>query len=240
MNFGAILAGGVGARMGGNIPKQFIELMGKPIIVYTIEKMLEVKEFDFLYIGIHPDYKEYLKELLNTYGVSLEKIVIVNGGKERIDSVENVLNAICERSTNEDDVVVMHDGVRPFVSSEILLGSIKAARNFGVCVAVVPAVDTMYMLDEDGFINGFPDRKTIFNGQAPDSFKVKLLKEAIDSLTKEERKTITGTVQICAAKGYPIKTIKGDYKNMKITTTNDLAIAESILKTERINESVCS
>ena len=240
MNFGAILAGGIGTRMGGSIPKQFIELKGKPIILYTIERMLSVDDFDRLYIGIHPDYKDYLRELLSKYCILSEKIVIVDGGKERIDSVENVLNAICKESTKDNDVVVMHDGVRPFVSKEILINSINTAREFGVCVATVPAVDTMYMLDKNGFINGFPDRKTIFNGQAPDSFRVKLLKQAIDSLTEQERATITGTVQICAAKGYPIKTIQGDYKNMKITTTNDLIIAESIIESEKINESLCS
>ena len=117
-----------------------------------------------------------------------------------------------------------------FVSVEILENSIKTASEYGAYVATVPAVDTMYVLDENGFISGFPDRKTLFNGQAPDSFKVGVLTNALNSLTEEERKTITGTVQICSAKGYKIKTIAGDYKNIKITTENDLSVAEGILK----------
>ncbi len=241
MIFGAILAGGTGSRMANHgIPKQFIELCGKPIIIRTIEKMLSVESFDYLFIAIHPDYTDYLKDLLSNYGFeNNSKIKIVSGGKERIDSIQNVINGISELSTSDDDVIIMHDAVRPFVSVEILENSIKTASEYGACVATVPAVDTMYVLDENGFISGFPDRKTLFNGQAPDSFKVGVLTNALNSLTEEERKTITGTVQICSAKGYKIKTIAGDYKNIKITTENDLSVAEGILKKEEENESLC-
>ncbi len=228
MNFGVILAGGVGARMGGSLPKQFIEICKKPIIIYTIEKMLPV--FDRLYIGIHPDYRDYLLNIIQTFNISTDKITIVNGGKERINSIENVVNAIWENRSEDEDVVVIHDAVRPFVTEELLRNSILTAREYGACVATVPATDTMYVLDEHENIVGFPDRKTIFNGQAPDSFKLNIIKKALDTLTENERKTITGTVQICAAKGYKIKAIKGDYKNIKITTESDIAIAESIIK----------
>lgn len=241
MIFGAILAGGTGSRMANHgIPKQFIELCGKPIIIRTIEKMLSVEAFDYLFIAIHPDYSDYLKDLLNNFGFSNnKKIKIVNGGKERIDSIQNVINGVSELSTSENDVIVMHDAVRPFVSVEILENSIKTASEYGACVAAVPAVDTMYVLDGNSFITGFPDRKTLFNGQAPDSFRLGILIKALNSLTDEERKIITGTVQICSAKGYKIKTIVGDYKNIKITTENDLAVAEGILKKEEENESLC-
>lgn len=241
MIFASLLAGGTGTRMEKhNIPKQFIDLDGKPIIIRSIEKILSVSAFDYLYIAIHPNYEEYLKDMLTKHDLNNnEKIVIIHGGKERIDSVQNVINAISEKSTNDNDIIVMHDAVRPFVSKEIILNSIKTATEFGACVATVPAVDTMYILDNDGFISGFPNRQTLFNGQAPDSFKIGVIREAINSLTEEERKVITGTVQICAAKGYKIKTIMGDYKNIKITTENDLAIAEGILKEEGTDESLC-
>mgnify|MGYP003571291809 CR=1 FL=1 len=239
MIFGAILAGGTGSRMSNHkIPKQFIDLCGKPIIIHTIEKMLSVKEFEYIIIAIHPDYFEYLDNLFNTFKINTNRIVTVSGGKERIDSIQNVIDGILKISKNPDDIIVMHDAVRPFVSKRILKDSIKTASEYGACVATVPAVDTMYVLDETGYIAHFPNRKTLFNGQAPDSFKMGILVNSINSLTEDERKTITGTVQICSAKGHKIKTIKGDYKNIKITTENDLAIAEGILK-EEINESLC-
>lgn len=242
MIFASLLAGGTGTRMEKhNIPKQFIELNGKPIIIRTIEKILSVADFDYLYIAIHPNYETFLREILAKHDLaSNKKIVIIHGGKERIDSVQNVIDAISKKSTNENDIIVMHDAVRPFVSKEILLNSIKTASEFGACVATVPAVDTMYILDNEGFITGFPNRQTLFNGQAPDSFKIGVIKNALNSLTDEERKVITGTVQICAAKGYKIQTIAGEYKNIKITTENDLTLAIGILKEEGENESLCT
>lgn len=240
MLFASLLAGGTGTRMKKhNIPKQFIELNGKPIIIRTIEKILSVHDFDYLYIAIHPNYEEYLKEILIKYNLNTnEKIVIVYGGKERIDSVQNVIDAISKNSKDPNDIIVMHDAVRPFVSKKILQESIKTASLHGACVAVVPAVDTMYILNENKNIAGFPNRQTLFNGQAPDTFKIGLIQDALNSLTPEERKTITGTVQICASKGYEIKTIAGDYKNIKITTENDLLLAEKLIKEEE-NESLC-
>lgn len=240
MIFGAILAGGTGTRMSKhNIPKQFIELCGKPIIVHTIEAMLQVGEFDNIYIAIHPNFRDYLSDILKDFDLDKNhKIVIVDGGKERIDSIQNVINAILEKSNNSEDVVVLHDAVRPFVSVEILKNSILTAKEKGVCVAVVPAVDTMYVLDENKMIVEMPARQTLFNGQAPDSFKVKILKDSLDRLTEQERQTLTGTVQICSVKGYPVSTIEGSYQNIKITTENDLTIAKAIWE-KRENESLC-
>lgn len=242
MIFGSILAGGVGARMDKhNIPKQFIDLCGKPIIIHTIERMLEVNKFDYLFIAIHPEYREYLKNILSQFNLSNNsKIIIIDGGKERIDSVQNVIKAAFAYNHNEDDIIVLHDAVRPFVSKKILEESIKTAGQYGVCVAAIPAIDTMYFLNEAGEIAGFPDRKNLYNGQAPDSFKLGVLRNSINSLSVEERKTLTGTVQICGAKGYKVKTITGDYKNIKITTENDLVLAEAIMKNEVNNESLCA
>ncbi len=233
MIFGAILAGGTGSRMKQKIPKQFIELNNVPIIIRTLKRMLEVNEFDHICIGIHPDYNDYLQDLFKQYTIDSKKILITLGGKERINSIENVLDCITKISDKKDDIIVIHDAVRPFVSKEILKNSIINAQKYGACVAVTPAVDTMYILNKNDFIQNFPNRKTIFNGQAPDSFNVQLLKNSIKNLTEEERKTITGSVQICAKNGHKIKTIQGDYKNIKITTENDLAIANTILKMEQ-------
>ncbi|MBQ9245305.1 2-C-methyl-D-erythritol 4-phosphate cytidylyltransferase [bacterium] len=238
--YGAILAGGTGSRMTNHsIPKQFIELKNKPIIIRTIERMLSSNCFDKLFIAIHTDYTEYLKDLLKENNIPDNKIYITNGGKERIDSIRNVMKAIKDNGAEYNDVIITHDAVRPFISKRIIEDSIKAVNEFGACVAVVPAVDTMYVLDNNEYISSFPDRKTLFNGQAPDSFKFGILDDALNKLTEEEAKIITGTVQICAAKGYKIKTIKGDYTNIKITTENDLSIAEGILRELETNESLC-
>lgn len=240
MIFGAILAGGSGTRMSAhNIPKQFIEICGKPIIIHTLEVMLKLKEFDYIYIAIHPNYKKYLLDILEKFNLkNNHKIVIVNGGKERIDSIQNVINGLLEKSNNPEDVVVLHDAVRPFVTEKIFKDSVASASKNGVCVAVVPAVDTMYVLNENGQLVGMPPRQTLFNGQAPDSFKVKILKDSLDRLDESERATLTGTVQICSVKGYPVSTIQGSYQNIKITTENDLIVAKAIFE-KRKHESLC-
>jgi 2-C-methyl-D-erythritol 4-phosphate cytidylyltransferase len=232
MIFGSILAGGIGTRMDShNMPKQFIDLCGKPIIIHTIEKMLAVKDFDYIFIAIHPQYREYLQNILKDFNIAdNSKIIVIDGGKERIDTIQNVINAVYDFNHNENDIIVIHDAVRPFVSEQILLNSIKTANKYGACVAVTPAIDTMYSLDNLGLIVGFPNRKELFNGQAPDSFKLGILKSSFESLTVEEKEKITGTIQICSVKGYPIRSIQGDYKNIKITNENDLIIAEAILK----------
>lgn len=235
MIFGAILAGGMGVRMQGKTAKQFIRLHGKPIIVYTIERMLEVREFDYIYIAIHPSYKECLENILTEFNITDSKIVIIDGGSERIDSVQNVVNATYEINHNEEDIVVIHDAVRPFVSCEILRDCIKAARDFGACIATIPATDTMLVSKDGEFLDEVPDRKTILHGQAPDGFKIGVIKQSIERLTLEEREYITGTAQICHVKGFPIKAIKGDTKNIKITYQQDLILADKILEEEAIN-----
>ena len=132
-------------------------------------------------------------------------------------------------SNSPDDIVVICDAVRPFVSKEILQNSIKMSRSHGACVCALPAIDTMLYV-ENNIITSVPLRKNIFHGQAPDSFQVSILNEALNSLTEDEKKIITGTAQICVLKHIPVYTIPGDIKNIKITTPDDIKIAENILQ----------
>lgn len=228
-NFAVILAGGIGQRMGEFLPKQFIKLSGCPIIILTLRRILSVEEFDKIIIVIHPDWKQYLQNQIEEYQISTEKIIIISGGKERLDSIKNSLKQIMLISNSPDDIVVICDAVRPFVSKEILQNSIKMSRSHGACVCALPAIDTMLYV-ENNIITSVPLRKNIFHGQAPDSFQVSILNEALNSLTEDEKKIITGTAQICVLKHIPVYTIPGDIKNIKITTPDDIKIAENILQ----------
>ena len=228
-NFAVILAGGIGQRMGESLPKQFIKLSGCPIIILTIRRILSVLEFDKIIIVIHPDWKQYLQNQIEEYQISTEKIIIISGGKERLDSIKNSLKQIMLISNSPDDIVVICDAVRPFVSKEILQNSIKMSRSHGACVCALPAIDTMLYV-ENNIITSVPLRKNIFHGQAPDSFQVSILNEALNSLTEDEKKIITGTAQICVLKHIPVYTIPGDIKNIKITSPDDIKIAENILQ----------
>ena len=234
MIFGSILAGGTGTRMDKhNIPKQFIMLGDKPVIIHTLERMLDVEDFDYIYIAINPNYREYMSELLDKYIKDTSKIIMIDGGKERIDSVQNVINAVYEVNHDENDIIVLHDAVRPFTSRRIFKDLIENSKEYGATIATIPAVDTMLVSLDGEFLNKVPDRKTILHGQAPDGFRLGVLKKAIEELTPDERKYITGTAQICCVKGYTVKVTAGEVKNMKITVEQDLMIAEQILKQEQ-------
>lgn len=231
MNYAAILAGGIGSRMvRADRPKQFLLLKGTPIIIHTVRRVLEGKFFDVLYIAIHPDWSDYLKDLLTRYGLTDSSIRVIDGGAERLDTITNVINAIdSDFGIRDDDKIFIHDAVRPFVTDTIIKDSLDALNSCDAVVAADPVVDTMLWIEDDKTeVTDMPARKNLYHGQAPDSFKLKVLKESIDSLTEEDRKVITGTAQICMLKGIKINTVPGDRANIKVTTDVDMAIAMAI------------
>lgn len=232
----AILAGGTGKRMGDvKLPKQFLEVCNIPIIILTIKNVIKSNLFNKILIVIHPDWFDYLKELLLNYSIDTSNIDIVAGGNERLDSIENALNHL-KSSTKDDDIVVFLDAVRPFITEEILKNAVYETKKYSATVAVSPVKDTM-IVSENGIAIDMPDRSKLFHGQAPDSFKFKVIYDSLKSLTPEERKRITGTAQICQTKNIPIHTFLGDEKNIKITTIMDLFLAKAIFK-EMYDESI--
>lgn len=229
-NIAMVLAGGTGKRMGDvKLPKQFLEICNTPVIILTLKKILESKLFDSICIVIHKDWFEYLEELLLNFSIDKSKINIIEGGEERIDSIENGLDFINKKKVNDDDIVVILDAVRPFVTNKILNSAINETTKYGATVAITPVKDTM-IISENGIAISMPNRKKIFHGQAPDTFKFGLIYSAIKSLSKEDRKEITGTSQICQKQGITIHTYEGDERNIKITTIMDLFLAKAIYK----------
>ncbi len=233
MIYGAILAGGIGSRVTlSHIPKQFICLEGRPVIAYTIESMLAVRRFDEIYIACHAEWMTYLEELIAREFSSIEgcRILLTTGGKERIDSIRNVTDAIeREHPIGEDDILVIHDAARPFVTKQILQDSIDSAARFGAVVAALPASDTMLYSEEGEQVDHIPDRKKIYHGQAPDSFRLKLFLDMQAALTEEQRALATGTSLICTMNHVTMHMVPGDSLNFKITTDSDVVMAENIV-----------
>ncbi len=236
MNYAVILASGSGTRMKNiSIPKQYYEINNIPIFIYTLTNILETNLFDKIYLAIN---KEYL-DLVNNY---IEKFIdnsyfnnisIVFGGKERIDTIHNVIKEIEKNKIEKDDIIVIHDAVRPFITKEILENSVNGAKKHGAVVASVPAEDTMLISGDGEIIDNIPNRKTLYRGQAPDSFNLTLLIELENKLNEKDKNIITGTSQICTLNDYPIKMIPGDPINFKITTDSDLEMAKSIILCKR-------
>lgn len=237
MNYGVILASGKGKRVKDNIniPKQFRELNGIPIIVYTIRKFLDTSSFNYIFIAVSEEYVNCIKQIIDKYFDEEEskKIVVTIGGKERIDSIINAISKIEKVNViGEDDVVVIHDAVRPFVSNKILLDNINNARKYGAVVTSIPVTDTLLISSSGDVVDEIPKRSLYYKGQSPDSFKLKLFIDLLSKLSDEDKAIMTGTSQVCTLNDYPIYMVEGDELNFKITTSSDFIIAEAIAREE--------
>ena len=234
MIFAAILAGGIGKRIERHtIPKQFISIGGTPIILLTVREFLKNARFDRIYIAIHRDWREYFSELLKSSfsEAELSRIALVDGGKERLDSFTNVLDTIISaRGIQPDDVLICHDSVRPFVTQQMINDCIDAALADDFALTVVPTTDTIHVAHDPDYIDGTLDRSGLYNGQNPSGFNVALLRKAIDSFPPETKAAVTGTTQLILKLGYKIRIVKGHTSNFKITTDNDLDVADRIIR----------
>ncbi|MBR1772116.1 MAG: 2-C-methyl-D-erythritol 4-phosphate cytidylyltransferase [Lachnospiraceae bacterium] len=232
MIFGAVLAGGIGTRMHmADMPKQFLSLGDKPIIVHTVEKFLTCTDFDQIYIGVHPDWMGYMDDLLEKYtAYARDRIQIIAGGTDRNSTILNVVRAIEEGFGESDEhIIVTHDAVRPFVTLRMLEESIQAAREFGAADTVMPAVDTIVESVDGQVISDIPPRSRMYQGQTPQSFRVSLLKSLYLSLSEEEKGILTDACKICVVRNYPVHLVRGAETNIKITTPGDYKIAQAMV-----------
>lgn len=248
MIYGAILAGGVGMRIERySYPKQFIPVGGTPIIILTLREFVKNKRFDAIYIAVHKDWISNLNEMIETYFEPDERqrFQIVEGGKERLDSFTNIMDdIIAKNGLHNEDILICHDSVRPFVRQKMLDDCIDATLEDGLALTVVPTADTLHIAADEKFITGTLDRKNLYNGQTPSGFNIVLLKKACDSFTDEVKASITGTTQLMLKLGYKLRIVKGHTSNFKITTDNDLDVADRILKsapkTRKVNVLDCT
>ena len=233
MIYAAILAGGIGSRMASEKPKQYINIGGKPIILHTIEKFCLCSEFEEILILCPKDWIEYTKGLIAKHISPSERIKVIEGGSTRNETIQNAISYI-EASGNLDDdtVIVTHDAVRPFVTYRIIKDNIEAAVNYGACDTVVPATDTIVASEDGDVISAIPDRSKLYQGQTPQSFNALKLQKLYRSLTEDEKDILTDAAKIFVIKGEPVKLIKGETYNVKITYPYDLTVAEGLLKGE--------
>ncbi len=232
MIFGAILAGGTGSRMNiPDMPKQFLPLGDKPIIVHTLEKFLTVSRFDKVYIGVHPDWVNYMQDLAKKYVFSsIDRICIIPGGKDRNGTILNIIGDI-EKNFGEDDgnIIVTHDSVRPFVTLRMIEENIDGAVEFGATDTVCAAVDTIVCSADGKTISSIPDRSQMYQGQTPQSFRISLLKNLYNSLSADEKAIMTDACKICVVREHPVHLVEGSVTNLKITTAGDYKIAQAMV-----------
>ena len=218
-----ILAGGKGKRMGSNISKQFIVVNGKPILYYTLTKFLKCKAIDNIILVLPKDEIEYcVKEILEKYSLKVNKII--EGGKERQESVYNGLKA-CVNS----NIVLIHDGARPFVSEKIINDGIRYAREYGAAAPGVMPKDTIKIKNPQGFSTQTPNREELVAVQTPQVFKWSTIMECHEKI-KKDKIVVTDDTMVIEMYGHKVYLYEGEYNNIKVTTQEDLLIAEYLAK----------
>ena len=231
--FALILAGGVGQRMGNmEKPKQYIELNGKPIIIHTVEKFYLHTKFQKIIVLCPEQWVEHTKNLVDKHlPAADERVIVLAGGDSRNDTLMKGIDYIEKHYTlSEQTVVVTHDAVRPFVTMRIIEENIEAALEYGACDTVMPATDTIVVSTDGGMISEIPERNRMYQGQTPQSFKAKQLRELYQELSEEEKRILTDAAKICVMKGQPVKLVRGEVFNMKITYPFDLDVAKTLVE----------
>lgn len=229
--YGVILAGGQGTRMGNSDkPKQFLPVGGKPVIIHTIEKFIVNSRFAEIIVLVPKSWLAYTKDIVKKYISDFSKIAVIEGGNTRNETIMKSVDYIERQGKLEDDtIIITHDSVRPFVTYRIIEENIRYAEECGACDTVIPASDTIVESRDGSFISGIPERKIMYQGQTPQSFKAKKLREIYESLTQEERAVLTDACKIYVLKNEPVHLVEGDVSNIKITYPHDLRVAEAIL-----------
>lgn len=220
-----VLAAGQGKRMGSAVPKQFLELDGKPLLYYSLDCFEKSELVSEIILVTGKDAIPFCWRIVEKYGFTKVKYV-VPGGKERYDSVYEGLKA-CEAC----DIVYIHDGARPFPDAEMLKQCMEAAVEYGACVAAVPSKDTIKIGTEEGIVKETPDRKTLWNVQTPQVFQYDLISKAHREIRKGSMEGVTDDSMIVESLHLcPVKLVMGSYDNIKVTTPEDLVVAENILQ----------
>lgn len=221
-NVAIILAGGKGKRMGANISKQFIEINEKPIIYYTIKCFEACKSIDEIILVLPKDEVNYFeKNIMERFDLKISKIV--EGGKERQDSVYNALNSI-----DECDIVLIHDGARPFVSQSIIEEGIEKAKEYGAAAPGVMPKDTIKVRDSSGFSIKTLRRDELVAIQTPQCFNFDIIKKCHQKI-KEKNIQVTDDTMVVEMFDNKVYVYDGDYKNIKITTKEDLIFCNELL-----------
>jgi 2-C-methyl-D-erythritol 4-phosphate cytidylyltransferase len=212
-----IPAAGIGSRFGGELPKQFQALAGKPILLHVVERFLLDETVARIIV---PVAEQLLPAVRQT---ASDRVTFVAGGASRQQSVMRGLEQV-----GDVEIVAVHDAVRPFFVAETFHAVVNAAREFGAALPVLPVADTIHVVNEDVVMTTL-ERSTLAAAQTPQCFRAEILR---DVLARAEKEGVTGTDEagLAARFGYTVKAIPGDPRNLKITVPEDLAIAESYLE----------
>ena len=219
-----IVAGGKGTRMNETVPKQYLDLGGQPILSHTIMALDACENIDDLIVVVPEKDIGYCRRTIISPLCLQKKFQLVPGGKKRRDSVYNGLKVL----NNTTDIVLIHDGVRPFIKQEQVNSCIAGSISFGACIIGVPVGDTLKIVNQSGYIDDTLERSGIWTAQTPQAFRYDILLEAHET-AKRKGYNVTDDATLVEKMGIHVKIIKGSKKNIKITTREDLELARTML-----------
>lgn len=228
MNIGVIFAGGVGTRMNTKaLPKQFLEIYGKPIIIYTLEIFEYNKNIDGIIISCHKDWVDYLQQLI--YKFRIEKVAgITIGGETGQESIYHGLLMAEKKYPGEDTIVLIHDGVRPLINNQVIDDNIESVKKYRSAITTCNAKETFTLVDEAGKVTQIPDRAVSRIAKAPQSFYLTDILEIHKKALAEGVKDSIDSCTLMSRYGKPLATVDGPYENIKVTTQDDFFIFRAL------------
>ena len=222
-----ISAGGAGRRMGGDIPKQFIDVAGKPLLLHTLQKFEDHKSIDEIVVVSPYEYIDTTGEMIKKQGIK-KVSKIVPGGAERMDSVAAGLNAVSDNA----DIILIHDGVRPLVAESDIEAVIEKANETGAAILALPVRDTIKRVEQGAIVNTL-NRSILWRAQTPQAFRAEIIKNAYKEAISKGFKA-TDDAQVVEMTGICVSVIKGAGPNLKVTDKNDLSIVSLLLSGEKL------
>lgn len=228
MNIAIILSGGVGSRMGLNIPKQYVVVNGQPIISYCLQTFLCNEHTDAIVIGVADEWKEYVMEQMEKLHPA-KPVFYAAPGETRQYSIFNALRVVKNQGYSDDSFVIIHDAARPLVSDELINRCYEACDRADGSMPVIAVKDTTYYSEDGKSITSLLDRSKLWAGQAPEAFVFGKYLQIHESMSHEELLKINGSTEIAFKQGLKVEMVEGDPMNFKITTPEDLSNFESII-----------
>lgn len=236
MIYAEILAGGNGYRMGyTDMPKQFLNIGSKPIVIHTLETFLANERIDYIIIVTPKEWITHTNDILASYinKEYINKIFICEGGRDRNASIMKGIEFIEEKfNIDDEDIIITHDAVRPFVTNRIIDDNIDLAKKYCAVDTVIKSTDTIVKSIDDVTLVEIPNREYMYQGQTPQTFNIKKLKKLYNNLDDEMKNILTDAAKIFVVNNEKVHIAKGDVFNMKITTKHDLLIANYLVSGE--------
>lgn len=230
MNIAVVFAGGVGTRMGANVPKQFLELNGRPVLAHTLALFQSHPLVDGIVLVVAPEYFDDCRALAAKYGID-KPIELAESGATAQDSIYSGLKSASTKYP-PDTVVLLHDGVRPYVLPEVITANIEAVEKFGSAITYTPCYETIVLSKDGQTIDALPYRRESYTAQAPQSFRLGDILAAHERIRArpEGYTDMIDQATICWTLGIPIHLVPGNRGNVKITTPEDIISLDALLK----------